>query len=95
MAYNPYNPSYYRSHVYAHQFNLPDSAFVNRKMPIYTSEMPQGMNPFAPSQKKHFQNAGYQSIITQEKLINHMTPEEYDSPAKTKAYERNLSIEDI
>lgn len=62
MSYSPHNPSYYRSHLYAHQFNLPDSAFINRKTPIYSSEMPQGVNPFAPSHKRHFQNAAH-SII--------------------------------
>lgn len=75
MSNHLQNPSYYRSHHYAHQFNLPDSAFLNRKLPVYASEMPQGVNPFIPSHKKHFQRLGYQSIITQEHLINHQSPQ--------------------
>jgi hypothetical protein len=86
MSYQPYNPSYYRSHLYAHQFNLPDSALVNRKVPTYTSEMPQGVSPFLHSHKKHFQNVGYNSIISQEHIINHQSPEETSSPAKNRDY---------
>lgn len=73
MSSNYYvnNPSYYRSHQYAHQHNLPDSAMNNRKMPTYTSEMPQGNDPFLPSHKKHFQRVGYRSIISEEQIINH------------------------
>ena len=95
MNYAPYNPSYYRSHQYAHQNNLPDSAFNNRRLPLYSSEMPQGNDPFLPSHKKHFQRVGYRSVITEEQIINHQSPEEADSPAKNKEYYRNLSIEDI
>jgi hypothetical protein len=57
--------------------------------------MPQGVDPFIPSHKKHFQRAAYQSIISQDNIINHQSTEETNSPAKDKDYYRNLSIEDI
>jgi hypothetical protein len=95
MNYYAHNPSYYRSHHYAHQFNLPDSAMNNRKVPVYNSEMPQGKDAFLPSHKKHFQRAGYRSIISEEQIINHQSPEETNSPAKNRDYYRNLSIDDI
>ena len=88
-------PSYYRSHHYSHQFNLPDSAFANRKLPDYTAEMPQGVQAFPNSHKRHFQQAGYHSIIAEQRIINHQITEEDESPAKNRDYSRNLSIGDI
>ena len=36
------NPSYYRSHQYKNQFNLPNSALKNRDLQSFPSAIPQG-----------------------------------------------------
>lgn len=41
-----HNPSYYRSHQYKNQLDLPNSAFKNRNLQSFPSSIPQGMDYF-------------------------------------------------
>ena len=47
LPFNPTeNPSYYRSHPFKNQYDLPNGAFKNRQAQNYYSEIPHGLEYF-------------------------------------------------
>jgi hypothetical protein len=62
--------SYYRANPFYQQGYLPDSAFRNRKQSNFMVELPQGNQFFEPTNKKHFQNLGYRSTISEQQIIH-------------------------
>ena len=50
-----YNDShFYRANPYINQGYIPTSSLKNRKQPDFITEIPQGIDYFDPSNKKHF-----------------------------------------
>ena len=50
-----YNESqFYRANPYANQGYIPSYSLKNRKQPEFATEIPQGLEYFEPSSKRHY-----------------------------------------
>lgn len=57
-----YNESqFYRANPFASQGYIPSGSMKNRKQPDFQTELPQGIDYFEPSARKHFNDANKKS----------------------------------
>lgn len=59
------NSQFYRANPFANQGFIPTVSLKNRKQPQSHSQIPQGIEYFSPSYKKHFIDIATKSLISQ------------------------------
>ena len=93
----PLNGSqFYRANPYAELGFIPGYSLKNRKQPEFTTEIPQGIDYFEPSARRHYTDMIKKSEIAELNVLS--TPEKFpfeNQLASDLRYDRSLNTVDI